>query len=83
MVIATWSGALLEVSSLLKKAMSMNPHDSRRELAGFQVNIRHYELEKHQAWITEDLPGLFVYRGPYDDHLGMLADPVADQLLVI
>jgi hypothetical protein len=52
-------------------------------LAGFQVNIRHYELEKHQAWITEDLPGLFVYRGPYDDHLGMLADPVADQLLVI
>ena len=82
-VIATWSGALVEVSSLLKKAMSMNPHDARRELVGFQVNIRHYELEKHQAWITEDLPGLFVYRGPYDDHLGMLADPIADQLLVI
>ena len=82
-VVATWEPGAQRVKSLLAQAKSEHSGNARRRLASFQVNIRHYELGEHSAWITEEAPGLFVYRGPYDDHLGMLANPLADQLLII
>lgn len=82
-VVATWLGGEEKVLRLLDQAKSKQPWDARRKLSGYQINIRHYDLEKYQSWIIEESPGLFVYRGPYDDHLGMLADPLADQLLLI
>ena len=82
-VVATWDPALEKVQQLLQKAKSPRPGNARKQLAAYQVNIRHYDMEKHGAWITEEAPGLFVYRGPYDNYLGMLADDAADQLLLI
>lgn len=82
-VVASWGDGKEKADKLLSLAKSARPGDSRRRLSAFQVNIRSYEMQNHQNWITEEAPGLFVYRGPYDMHLGMLADPVSDQLLLV
>ncbi len=82
-VVASWEAGAERVGDLLRQAKSDRPGNARKQLAAYQVNIRHYDLEKHGAWITEELPGLFVYRGPYDDFLGMLGDDSSDQLLLI
>ncbi len=82
-VIASWNGGKKIVKDLLKKAKSPSPSNARRRLAAFQVNLRQWEISQFSDWIKEEIPGMFIYNGPYDDKLGMVADPNSDQLLLI
>lgn len=81
-VVATWSEYLGEVTGLLEQAVN-GDWKAQRKLDAFKVNLRQHELEKHAGWMSEESPGLFVYRGPYDDLLGLLKSEATDSLLVV
>ena len=81
-VVATWSECQGEVAGLLEQAIN-GDWKAQKRLDAFKVNLRQHELEKHAGWMREESPGLFVYRGPYDDLLGLLKTESTDSLLVI
>ena len=82
-VVASWSAAEKKVAELLKAAAGFKEYRTVRELDAYKVNLRQQEILKHGAWIREELPGIYVYRGPYDDILGLVQTPESDALLII
>lgn len=80
-VIASWSETKDEVESLL--ADMVNRDFYQRRLVRHQVNMRYSEVIKRSRWITEDFPGVLVYRGPYDDQIGLLVDETTNTLLIV
>ncbi|MCY2949428.1 MAG: hypothetical protein NTZ71_14745 [Planctomycetota bacterium] len=80
-VIASWSETKDEVESLL--ADMVNRDFYQRKLVRHQVNMRYSEVIKRSRWITEDFPGVLVYRGPYDDQIGLLVDETTNTLLIV
>jgi CRISPR-associated endonuclease/helicase Cas3 len=81
-VVATWTGKAAEVDALLDAVRRQPTRANFRRLGPLQVNLRRYELAKAGGAVGEEAPGLFVWRGGYDDALGLTADNV-DVLLVV
>jgi CRISPR-associated endonuclease/helicase Cas3 len=81
-VVATWRRAETEVGTLLD-AVRRNPTRlTFRRLAPYQVNLRRSELAKAGGAVQEEAEGLLVWRGAYDDALGLAAEN-ADALLIV
>ena len=80
-VIASWSETKDEVECLLTDMV--NREFFQRKLVRHQVNMRYSEVIKRSRWITEDFPGVLVYRGPYDDQIGLLVDETTNTLLIV
>jgi CRISPR-associated endonuclease/helicase Cas3 len=81
-VIATWRERESEVEQLLNAVRCRPVRANYRKLVPFQVQCRSYEVQKAGGSIAEEMPGRFVWRGGYDDALGLVADN-ADVLLLI
>jgi CRISPR-associated endonuclease/helicase Cas3 len=81
-VVATWTGKEAEVDALLDAVRRRPTRANFRRLTPFQVNLRRYELAKAGGAVAEEVPGLFVWRGGYDEALGLTADNM-DVLLVV
>jgi CRISPR-associated endonuclease/helicase Cas3 len=81
-VVATWKGKEQEVDGLLDAVRRRPTRANFRRLSPFQVNLRRYELAKAGGVVGEEAPGLFVWRGGYDDATGLKADN-ADVLLLV
>jgi CRISPR-associated endonuclease/helicase Cas3 len=81
-VVATWKAREAEVSALLGAVRRQPTRANFRKLAPFQVNLRRGELAKAGGAVGEEGQGLFVWRGGYDDALGLTADN-ADVLLIV
>jgi CRISPR-associated endonuclease/helicase Cas3 len=81
-VVATWEERREEVENLLAGARHRRSRANFRKLAPFQVNLRRYELQKDQGSWSEEIPGVYVWRGGYDPDLGLTSDN-ADVLLLV
>jgi CRISPR-associated endonuclease/helicase Cas3 len=81
-VVATWQEKQEEVEALLDAVRLRPTRANFRRLAPFQVNLRRYERDKAGGAVAEEGPGLLVWRGPYDDELGLTGE-AADWLLVV
>jgi CRISPR-associated endonuclease/helicase Cas3 len=81
-VVATWQEKIAEVESLLEKIRRQPSRATYRRLGPFQVNLRTYELGEAGSSVIEEVPGVLVWRGGYDPHLGLTAENVDVLLLV-
>lgn len=82
-VVASWEYSKSRVTELIDSIGKKENAHGHRSLIPYQVNMRYSEVQAKGGWITESAPGLLVYRGPYDDSLGLLADDAADQFLLV
>jgi hypothetical protein len=73
-LVATWKGREADVAALLEGVRRRPSRAYVRRLAPFQVNLRRDELRKAAGAVAEEAPGLFVWRGGYDDATGLTAD---------
>jgi CRISPR-associated endonuclease/helicase Cas3 len=81
-VVATWKEKEADIAALLEEVHVRPTRTNFRKLTPFQVNVRRYEMTKATGAIGEERPGLFVWRGGYDDHLGLTEDNANVLLLV-
>jgi CRISPR-associated endonuclease/helicase Cas3 len=81
-VMATWEEKEAQIGDLLDAARHRPTRANFRKLAPFQVNLRRYERDKADRAVTEEAPGLLVWRGGYDKDIGLTADNVDTLLLV-
>lgn len=82
-VVASWEYSKSRVEKLIDSVGNRENAHGHRSLIPYQVNMRYSEVQAKGGWITESAPGLLVYRGPYDDALGLLADDATDQFLLV
>ncbi len=74
-VIASWDDERESVQRLLSELDCTPTYRTFRELNGFQVNLRFYELKRLGQFIDrEGEVGCYVWRGKYDSHLGVLPE---------
>jgi CRISPR-associated endonuclease/helicase Cas3 len=71
-VVATWdqAGARAKVDAILKELHQRPTRGLLRRLAPYQVNMRSREATMHPD-VREEIPGVFVWRGPYDPDVGV------------
>ena len=81
-MVGTWKEKEAEIEALLDAVCRRPTRANFRKLAPFQVNLRRYERDKLDRAVTEEAPGLFVWRGGYDPDIGLTADN-ADMLLLV
>lgn len=81
-VVANWKEKQKEIEALMATVRSKPMRGNFRKLTPYQVNLRRYELNKLDRSVTEEAPGLFVWRGGYDSEIGLTADNVDTLLLV-
>ncbi|HBI46452.1 MAG TPA: hypothetical protein DDY78_26905, partial [Planctomycetales bacterium] len=81
-VVATWEEKRKEVAALLDAVHRRATRANFRKLAPYQVNMRRYELAKPGCPAGPEADKLFVWRGGYDDELGLVGDN-ADVLLLV
>jgi CRISPR-associated endonuclease/helicase Cas3 len=81
-VVASWKEKAKEIEALMAAVRSKPTRGNFRKLAPYQVNLRRYERNKLDRSVTEEVPGLFVWRGGYDAEIGLTADNV-DTLLCV
>ena len=79
-VIATWEGHSVE--KWLDAVRAVPSRSNFRQLIPFQVNFRRYELAAMGGAITEEIPGVSVWRGGYHEFLGVFGENSSDLLLV-
>jgi CRISPR-associated endonuclease/helicase Cas3 len=81
-VVASWEAKRKEIDSLLKAVRREPKRANFRKLTPYRVNLRRYERNKLDRSVTEEAPGLFVWRGGYDPEIGLTADN-GDTLLLV
>ena len=73
-VVSTWSASPFDVNDVLDELRRRPQRQLFRQLSPLQVNVFHHELEKIGSLVTEELSGIRVWHGPYDNYLGLLPD---------
>jgi CRISPR-associated endonuclease/helicase Cas3 len=79
-IVATWDSRRDEVSHFLEKLRAEPSTRVLRELNRFQVNFRYYELRDNRQFVATEAEQK-VWRGRYDEHLGVV--PEMDDLDLI
>jgi CRISPR-associated endonuclease/helicase Cas3 len=80
-VVATWSAYQAEVESLLTELADRPRKALYRRLARFQVNLLPAQRLKSGRMIEERADGLMVWRGKYDEKVG-IEDELPDSFIV-
>lgn len=74
-IVATWGSIHRAfVEDLLDQRREAPSAKVFRELSRFQINLRHYEKTTLARQLVLDPSGVFVWRGKYDDALGLLPE---------
>jgi CRISPR-associated endonuclease/helicase Cas3 len=81
-VVATWDDHAANVDALLHAVKTAPLRTNFRHLAAYQINLRYYELDKAGGAVTEESPGLWVWRGGYDNDVGVTPEQ-GDRLLLV
>ena len=82
-IVATWGSINRAfVEDLLDQRREAPNAKVFRELSRFQINLRHYEKTSLSRHLVLDPSGVFVWRGKYDDALGLLPEDDDLELIV-
>lgn len=81
-VVTLWQGRESEIQGLLDDVRLRPCRAAYRKLARYQVNVRRNQLADIGRLISDEIPGLFVYHGSYDEQLGLTGENT-DLLLIV
>jgi CRISPR-associated endonuclease/helicase Cas3 len=81
-VVATWDAHRQTVERLLANLRESPTPRAFRELGRFQVNLRHYELAQLGQLVVTEAHATRVWRGKYDEQLGLLPEMDDVELIV-
>jgi CRISPR-associated endonuclease/helicase Cas3 len=81
-LVTRWEGHESEIEELLNQVRRRPSRVSYRKLGHYQVNLRRNLLASVGTMISEEPPGVLVYRGAYDSALGLTGEN-ADVLLLV
>jgi hypothetical protein len=81
-VVATWDAHRQTVERLLANLRESPTPRAFPELGRFQVNLRHYELAQLGQLVVTEAHATRVWRGKYDEQLGLLPEMDDVELIV-
>ena len=81
-VVTTWPSHEGQVNSLIEQLRRNENRVNRRKIAPFQVNLRHYELDRYAGCWLDDPVGLKLWTGVYDAELGV-SPGNSDAILIV
>jgi hypothetical protein len=81
-LVPTWEARVEEIEALITQVEKGSYPTAFRQLGRFQVNMRAYEVAKAGVLISVQNPNLRLWQGKYDQHLGVVSEGGAVDLVI-